>query len=269
MAALASHNPFASLAQSLPAPQGAPGCRVARSAWLGAAKAKGAPTLPALLAVAALPPHTPPRLPVHHLPLPLACDSDSSAPTPDVCAAKLTTATPPLRCARPPSSVARTDGGFPHSLVAVQMAARLETRQTARSFPLGQPLSWRCPNTTLRPYHGQKRARPHRERDMPIPSTPRAHFVVVEANLTFACLDAFFHRPSFASHLHVRLQGRVGWRKHCIGRHVIPIREAAPKQQRAAPGSIGWRVQRHLLPLVHALAFTARTSAPAPPVLLG
>src|SRR5262250_1895358 len=102
MVTLATHNPFASRAQSLPAPQRAPGCRAARCACLSTAKERGASTPPASLAPAALAPRTPPALPLSRPHLLLACDSDTIAPTPDASAAKKTTATAPLHCARLP-----------------------------------------------------------------------------------------------------------------------------------------------------------------------
>ena len=140
MIALATHNPFVSHAQSLPAPACAPGCRAARSACQWTAMAPGASTPPACLAPAALLARTPPALPVFRPRLLLACDSDAIAPTLDASAASSTTAPAPLRCARPPRPAARTDDGFPHSLAELQIAARLETRQSAHSDLLGQPL---------------------------------------------------------------------------------------------------------------------------------
>src|SRR5690349_5014746 len=102
MVALATHNRFASRALSLPAPATAPGCRVARCACLSLATAPDASTAPVCLALVALAPRTPPALPLSRPHLLLACDSDSSAPTPDASGASSTTATAPLRCARPP-----------------------------------------------------------------------------------------------------------------------------------------------------------------------
>src|SRR5262249_6260435 len=123
------------------------------------------------------------------------------APMPDASAAKKTTPAAPLRCARPPRSAPRTDGGFRHRSVRPEIAARLETRQTARSPRFAQPLFWRSRCATLFAYDCQKRARHHRERDMPIPSRPGADFVVVEADLAFADLNTLFDRPALAGYL--------------------------------------------------------------------
>jgi hypothetical protein len=139
MVALATHNPFASRAQSLPAPACAPGCRVVRAACQSTASAPSASTAPACLAPAALAPRTPPALPVCRLHHPLACDSDSSAPRPDAGAASSTTAPAPLRCAPPPRPAARTDGGFPHSLLDYRLRRALNAAKLLARSDLGSP----------------------------------------------------------------------------------------------------------------------------------
>src|SRR5262245_5573488 len=268
MVAPAIHHPFASPLQSQRTSRAVGGCRVVRCAASTTTTtldtSRPLPLPPPL----GLPPHTRPSPSLACSHRPPACDSDSSVPRPDASAATKTTALALVRCARLPRSAARTDGGFPHSLSGPEIAARLETRQAAGSLLIAKPLFWRDLCASCCPYHCQKCTRPHRERDVPIPACPRAHFVVVHPHLAFAGLDAFFHRPSFASHLHMRHHTGVSGRKHRIGRHITRIREAAPKQQPAPPASLGWRVQEQLLPLVHARSFRARTGAQAHPVLL-
>src|SRR5260370_11808141 len=52
---------------------------------------------------------------------------------------------------------------------------------------------------------GQPGMSHHRERDVPIPAVPEAHFVLIEAGLPFGLLDALLDRVTGGGHAHHRL----------------------------------------------------------------
>ena len=94
--------------------------------------------------------------------------------------------------------------------------------------------------------HGEKGVREHTERDVTVPSLPRADFILIESYLSFGFLDALFDGPATSDGLHHVGQGRARAGKH---QHVGHLRgvssrgEAAPDNQPvlpACPGRLGF-----------------------------
>src|SRR5262249_15600645 len=140
----AIHSPFASHAQSPPAPDAASSHKDARRDGLTAAALQGGSRPPlshrsAARVLAALLPLASRAQLLHSG----AVDNDNSAPRLDASAATRTSARSPLRCARRPRPTARTGAEFPHSLAGLETAVGFERSQTARSDPFEQPLFWR------------------------------------------------------------------------------------------------------------------------------
>src|SRR6266536_1537627 len=196
-----------------------------------------------------------------------AVDSDNSVPRPDASAAKNSSAVSPLRCARRPRPTARTDGEFPHNLAGRAIAVGFELCQAARFHPILDPLFWRRLGARFFAYDTQKGLTPHRQGHVPIPACPRAHFVVVQAHLTFGRLNTFFDRPARSSHPHQFSQARMRSGEGDIPGHLTRVADAAAKEQPALPALLRRIAQLHAQPIVDAWSFTARASAESRPAL--
>lgn len=49
---------------------------------------------------------------------------------------------------------------------------------------------------------GQEGVGRHRQRDMPVPAVPAAHFILVQPDFPLGCLETLFDHPAHAGHLH-------------------------------------------------------------------
>src|SRR6266540_2350870 len=195
-----------------------------------------------------------------------ACGNDNTEPTPDANVATTTTPESPLHCARPPRPTARTGDEFPHSLAGPESAVGFEGCQTARSWPILQPLFWRHFGTCFLAYHRQKRLRPHRQGHVTIPASPRAHFIVIQPHLALGGLDTFLDRPAHAGHLHLFGQGGACQSKSNIRGQLTRIANAAPHEQSALPALLRRIAQFYAPPVIPTRSFTACASAdPFPP----
>jgi hypothetical protein len=179
----AIHSPFASHVQSRRAPAAASSHRDAQPVAVVAAAAQVGATPPLsrwwfgrLRSAASARPVAPPGFQ-------RARGNDNTAPRPDASVAKKTSAEVPLRRARRPRPTARTDAVFRHNSAGHKIAAGFETRQTARSWLIPQPLFWHHLGTCFRAYHTQKRACPHCQGHVAIPASKRAHLINSGRNL--------------------------------------------------------------------------------------
>ena len=80
-------------------------------------------------------------------------------------------------------------------------------------FPLLLSLVWLLLRA-LDLQHREEGLRQHTERDVPIPALPRAHLILVEADLVFAHLKTLLDCPACTDDEHHLLQGGSGGSKH-------------------------------------------------------
>ena len=148
----------------------------------------------------------------------IAGDSGDSAPTLGATAATMTTAASSARSAPPQPPASKIGAEFLHNSAGPESAVGFERCQTALVCRHRSPLFWRHRRPAFRSDHRQKGLRPHCQREVPIPARPTADFVVVQADLTFGGLDAFFHGPAQPSNAHLLSQCLLGW---CKGSHTL------------------------------------------------
>src|SRR4029078_8745997 len=93
----------------------------------------------------------------------------------------------------------------------------------------------------------------------------RAHFVVVQADLTFGALNTFLDTPAHASHPYLLTKPAAIGCKYDIGSDLTRIADAASEHQPALPAFLHWIAQLHAPPVIAALSLTACTSAESLP----
>src|SRR5689334_17554090 len=96
---------------------------------------------------------------------------------------------------------------------------------------------------------------------MAIPARKRAHFVVIQAHLTFGTLNTFLDRPARSGHPHQFGQGCVRFGKDDIASQFTRIADAATDEQEALPALERRSAHLHTPPIVTTISLTARASA--------
>src|SRR5215510_6367509 len=166
-----------------------------------------------------------------------------------------------------PARDARRGVESPRHSEAQESSRSLEGRQAAR-YGLGQHFFWCLLSGELgSPQPCQQRIGPHGSGDVPVPSRPTPHFILIEADLALRLFKALVDCPPPAGHLrHGREGGRFG-SKHDIRRQLSGITETASDQQPATPRRQAWSRQWEPAPIIPARAFCPVPDAqPAPAV---
>jgi hypothetical protein len=115
---------------------------------------------------------------------------------------------------------------------------------------------------------GKIRVRQHAKRDVPVPTRPGAHFVVVKPNLALGLLKAGLNRPARASYPHQLGKWRRLRRQGQIKGDLVRLGDLAPDQQALLP-ALGRAAISQVSPVVDPWSLGAIAGAEPEPASVG